>query len=228
MTDAPENDKTPPKLPAPPLPPRKTNAAPPLPQRNLSTPPLPQRQPLNPQPNYTNQPPPTSYSSTPAQQPVKVDVLAILSLVLNFVSLSLVSIILGHIALKRTHKGRGDGHGIALAGTIIGYVFTLFIGLGVAAAVVLPIALNQQKEAIYNSIQVDVKDTVSEIEAGTIPLDQPEKTVEKDSENIIYVQTDGTNYVVLGGNESVENYVYWYDSSTQKYTIEDTTESSLE
>lgn len=156
-------------------------------------------------------------------EPTKIDVLAILSFVFNFVGLSLVSIILGHIALKRTHKGKGDGYGLALAGTIIGYVAASFIFLGVAAAVILPIFLNQQKAVIYESIQTDVKATVSEVQSGAIPLDAAEKTLDTDNGNNIYIQTNGSDYIVYGTNEAIETYVFWYDSTTGEYETEDTT-----
>lgn len=194
----------------------------PDPNRNLPAPPLPPRQqsPLTSLPPHNPTPAPAAY-----QEPVKVDILAILSLVLNFVSLSLVSIILGHIALKRTHKGRGDGYGIALAGTIIGYVATVFVGLGVAAAIILPIFLNQQINAVTDTVKADVKATVSQIQTGEIPLDVAEKQIDTGTENEVYVETDGTAYIVYGGNPSLDTYIYWYDSATGQYTEEDSNSS---
>jgi putative exporter of polyketide antibiotics len=56
---------------------------------------------------------------------------AILSLVLSLVGFatcgvtSIVGIIFGHIAMKKIKRGEEEGHGLALAGIIIGYVATI-------------------------------------------------------------------------------------------------------
>ena len=51
--------------------------------------------------------------------------LAIVALVLSFV-FSIGGIICGHIALSQIKRTGQDGHGIALTGLIVGYVFTAF------------------------------------------------------------------------------------------------------
>ena len=66
------------------------------------------------------------YAQPYAQQPYavgpKTNTLAIVSLVLSIIGISIGGVIAGHIALKQI-KERGEaGHGLALAGLIIGYV----------------------------------------------------------------------------------------------------------
>ncbi|MET9232523.1 DUF4190 domain-containing protein [Lentzea sp. NPDC003310] len=82
---------------------------------------------------YGQQPPPYG-----AQQPMygygypppppKQQTNAILALVLSLVGLAtcgataIVGVIFGHIAMGKIKRGEEDGHGMALAGIIIGYV----------------------------------------------------------------------------------------------------------
>ena len=104
----------------------------------------------------TNPPPPQPPIPAPQQAPhhtsPQTSGLAIASLVCSIVGVSLVAITLGHIALGKIRRSNGavDGKGLALAGTIVGYVglflfIILFIvpfllvgglvaGAGVAAA----------------------------------------------------------------------------------------------
>ncbi|HTL42249.1 MAG TPA: DUF4190 domain-containing protein [Pseudolysinimonas sp.] len=58
--------------------------------------------------------------------------LAIISLVLSLVGVSLGGVICGHIALSQIRRTGEAGHGLALAGVIIGYAF---IGLGLLFAI---------------------------------------------------------------------------------------------
>lgn len=65
--------------------------------------------------------------STPVEQPLpapKTSGLAIASLVTALTCLSPAAIICGHMALSKIKKSGGEigGHGIALAGTIVGYI----------------------------------------------------------------------------------------------------------
>lgn len=67
---------------------------------------------------------PHSDEGTPAGAPQKTNTFAIVSLVSAFF-VSLLGIIFGHIALSQIKKTGEGGRGLALAGTILGYVFTL-------------------------------------------------------------------------------------------------------
>jgi len=69
--------------------------------------------------------PPTStpYTGAPAPEQ-RTNVLAIIALVLGIV-IPPGGIICGHIALSQIKKTHENGRGLALAGTIIGYVLTI-------------------------------------------------------------------------------------------------------
>lgn len=91
-------------------------------------------------PGMPSAPPPAPYTASATPMAPKTNTLAIVALILGFV-FPLGGIICGHIALgqiKKTHEG---GHGLALAGTILGYVFTaiwlIFIVIWVMAAIAL-------------------------------------------------------------------------------------------
>jgi hypothetical protein len=90
-----------------------------------------------PPPGYTpapgyEQPPAQPYGYAPpsgypqqyaAPMPTGTNGLAIASLILAFV-FAPAAIILGHMALNQISKTGQEGRGLALAGTILGYVFT--------------------------------------------------------------------------------------------------------
>jgi peptidyl-prolyl cis-trans isomerase B (cyclophilin B) len=82
-------------------------------------------EPTPPAPNYQPQPyaPSAPYAPGPP-----TNSLAIISLVLSLVGVSLGGVICGHIALSQIRRTGEAGHGLALAGVIIGYAF---IGIGV-------------------------------------------------------------------------------------------------
>jgi hypothetical protein len=90
------------------------------------------------------------YSGAPAQ-PNKTNVLAIVSLVSAFF-VSVVGIITGHIALSQIKKTGENGRGLALAGTVLGYVFTLGWIILVVVWVIAAIAL---ANAGYSSTDFD-------------------------------------------------------------------------
>lgn len=75
-------------------------------------PPHPYQQPYQPPP-YHGYPPPTRGTNT----------MAILALVFAFV-FAPAAIVLGHIARKQIQQTGEEGDGLALAGLIIGYIFT--------------------------------------------------------------------------------------------------------
>lgn len=82
-------------------------------------------EPTPPAANYEPQP----YAATAPYTPgPPTNTLAIISLVLSLVGVSLGGVICGHIALSQIRRTGESGHGLALAGVIIGYAF---IGVGV-------------------------------------------------------------------------------------------------
>jgi hypothetical protein len=85
------------------------------------------------------------YGTTPTGAPLapRTNTLAIVALVLGL-TVPIGGIITGHMALNQIKRTGEAGHGLALAGTILGYVFTGFIVLyfiGIIAAVILSGAL---------------------------------------------------------------------------------------
>jgi hypothetical protein len=99
--------------PQPPVPP-----VPPVPESTGATPP-PAAPPAQPAYPAYGQTPAPGYNAPPT------NTLAILALVLAFV-ISPGGIICGHIALNQIKRTGEGGRGLALAGLIIGYVFTGF------------------------------------------------------------------------------------------------------
>jgi peptidyl-prolyl cis-trans isomerase B (cyclophilin B) len=71
-----------------------------------------------------------------APMPTGTNGLAIASLICAFF-VPIVAIILGHIALNQIKKTGQEGRGLALAGTILGYVFTSFIVLYFCAVIAI-------------------------------------------------------------------------------------------
>jgi len=84
------------------------------------------------------------------------NVLGILSLVAPFVGLSLVGVILGHLGLSAVKKGKANNRGIALAGTIVSWVFTGLGMLAVVAAIAIPIFFTQQDKAHEAAVRSDL------------------------------------------------------------------------
>jgi hypothetical protein len=71
-----------------------------------------------------------------AGAPVRTNPLAVVALVAAFV-LPLAGIVVGHVALHQLRRSGEAGIGLARAGTILGYLFTL------TGAVALAVYLNQ-------------------------------------------------------------------------------------
>ncbi|MEZ5189515.1 MAG: DUF4190 domain-containing protein [Schumannella sp.] len=90
-----------------------------------------------PQPYASSAYPSAPYGTTASGAPLapRTNTLAIVALVLSL-TVSIGGIICGHIALAQIKRTGEGGHGLALAGTIIGYVLTgftvLFVGLYIA------------------------------------------------------------------------------------------------
>lgn len=96
----------------------------------------------------SDQPPPTSYAAappiTPAAPAPRTNTLAIISFVsalvgffiLPFIA-SVAAVITGHISLKQLKTSGERGHGLALSGTIIGWVGIGLAILGVILIVVI-------------------------------------------------------------------------------------------
>ncbi len=77
------------------------------------------------QPAYVAQP---TYAAAPAG--AKTNTLAIISLVMSIIGLGIIGIITGHISLGQIKKTHESGHGLALAGLIIGYIETAAVIIG--------------------------------------------------------------------------------------------------
>lgn len=74
-----------------------------------------------PTPPAANYQPQTYAPAAPYAPGPPTNTLAIISLVLSLVGVSLGGVICGHIALSQIRRSGEAGHGLALAGVIIGY-----------------------------------------------------------------------------------------------------------
>lgn len=93
--------------------------------------------------------------ATPANSSQK-NYLGVLSLVFPFVSLALVGIIMGHLGLSAVKKGTANNRGVALAGTIVSWVFTVVGGPILLAAIALPLYASQQDKAYEAEAKSDL------------------------------------------------------------------------
>lgn len=75
-----------------------------------------------PAPAAATPPPASPYVQQPYAAGPKTNVLAIISLVLSIIGISIGGVITGHIALSQIKKRAEGGRGLALAGVIVGYV----------------------------------------------------------------------------------------------------------
>jgi hypothetical protein len=108
------------------IPPASEPAAEPAPGANSASTPA-AAPPTYAQPTYAAAPGYAPYGQ-PYAAPPKTNTLAIVSLVLSLVGVGIGGIITGHIALNQIKLSGESGRGLALAGTIIGYVA---VGLGI-------------------------------------------------------------------------------------------------
>jgi len=77
--------------------------------------------------------------ATPAPGPARpTNTLAIIALIAAFV-FPIAGIVVGHLALSQIKKTGEAGHGLALWGTILGYVFTALYILIIIISVVVPL-----------------------------------------------------------------------------------------
>lgn len=79
--------------------------------------------------------------AAPAPGPARpTNTLAIIALIAAFV-FPIAGIVVGHLALSQIKKTGEAGHGLALWGTILGYVFTALYILIIIISVVVPLLL---------------------------------------------------------------------------------------
>lgn len=93
-------------------------------------------------------PPPPSASSG------QKNYLGILALIFPFVFLGLVGIVMGHLGLAAVKRGEANNRGVALAGTILSWVFT--VGTLVLTAIAIPVFLNQRDKAEELEVRADL------------------------------------------------------------------------
>ena len=98
-----------------------------------------------PPPPYGGYPPPYGAYPPPYGYPPPTNALAIASLVCAFVFAPL-GIAFGHISLSQIKKNGEGGRGLAVAGLILSYLFTVFMILMIVLAVVFMIALGRSLE----------------------------------------------------------------------------------
>lgn len=111
--------------------------------------------------------------------------LGILALIFPFVFLSVVGIIVGHMGLAAVKRGTANNRGVALAGTIVSWVFTVLVVPGLLAAIAIPIYLNQQDKANDAAVTSDLMNL--NIAVTTHFVDQAEPP---------HVALEGDHYVV--------------------------------
>ncbi|MEO1825982.1 MAG: DUF4190 domain-containing protein [Roseibacillus sp.] len=119
----------------------------------------------------TNPPPPQppipAPQPAPQYTPPQTSGLAIASLVCSIVGVSLVAVILGHIALGKIRRSNGavDGKGLALAGTIVGYVGLFLFIIFVIVPFLLVGGLAAGGAAVLTSWAENVDQTNNELQS---------------------------------------------------------------
>jgi Domain of unknown function (DUF4190) len=68
---------------------------------------------------------PAPYPFAPPAAPPRTNVLAIISFVAAFV-VPIAAIVIGHISMSQLRTSGEQGRGLAIAGLVLGYVFTAF------------------------------------------------------------------------------------------------------
>lgn len=108
-----------------------------------------------------------SQSPTPQPQERQTNPLAIVSFVSSFF-ISLVGIICGHIALSQIKKSGGKGRGLALAGTIIGYVS---LAASIAVATMVLVAGSLAAANIAETMEAQEQVLLEDSQSGDFGLD---------------------------------------------------------
>ena len=86
-------------------------------------------------------PPPGYYPAYPAYPPPRpTNSMAVVALVSALVFAPL-GIVFGHIALSQIRRSGEEGHGLAIAGLVIGYIFTGLFVVGIVFWVILVVVL---------------------------------------------------------------------------------------
>ncbi|HAM25347.1 MAG TPA: hypothetical protein DCP11_01200, partial [Microbacteriaceae bacterium] len=83
--------------------------------------------------------PPPAYGAAGTVGP-KTNTLAIVAIILGFL-VPIGGIITGHIALGQIKRTGEAGRGLALTGTIVGYVLTVFYILLIALSIIIPLLI---------------------------------------------------------------------------------------
>lgn len=87
-------------------------------------------------------------SSAAAPTTQKTNTLAIVALISAFI-VPLVGIITGHMALSQIKKTGQPGHGLALAGTVLGYVFTVMFIIMIIVMIIIAAAASNAGYSSY-------------------------------------------------------------------------------
>ena len=168
-------------------------------------------QPAYSQPAYSQ----PAYSQPPMSQgpaPDSRNVLGILSLVAPFVGFSAVGIVLGHLGLSAVKKGLANNRGIALAGTIVSWVFTGLTIIMILAAIAIPVFLAQRTGAHEAAVKSDLVTIRASVETYAVYYDQ-----------VPLVEFSGGNYYVgddvIGADSEVTD-AWLYSSDGSSYCIE--------
>lgn len=86
------------------------------------------------------EPTPTPYTAPAAAPARPTNVMAIVALIAAFV-IPLAGIIVGFIALGQIKKTGEGGHGLALAGVVLGFVFSILYIIIIGFSVLLPLII---------------------------------------------------------------------------------------